>query len=56
MQMVRLFEEDLNGEDPFYIPGQVKPVKLVDHNEDKYNYNNFINSEALDDLDALQEA
>lgn len=57
LQLVRLFEKDLDRQDPFYIPGQEvkqKP-KPVNPYQKKNFQDNFIDSEALDDPDAYEQ-
>jgi hypothetical protein len=62
LQLVKLFQQDLGGEDPFYIPGQeaTQPVEEVAFEEKngkrrKTINDNFIDSAALDDIEALEE-
>jgi len=52
LQLIKLFEQDLNGADPFFIPGQAPVTKPQVVNEVNI-YDNFIDSEALDDLETL---
>jgi hypothetical protein len=51
-----LFDRELDKQDPFFIPGQEPkaPVKPVNPYQKQSFQDNFIDSEALDDPDALE--
>jgi len=55
--MIRLFEFDLNGEDPFYVEGQELArvqKKELDKIKQKENiYNNYVDTEAIDDFEDI---
>jgi hypothetical protein len=52
VQMMRLFEQDLDRQDPFYIEGQEWQTK----EDTSLNYcNNFIDSEQIEDFDDFQQ-
>lgn len=56
--MIKLFEIDLGGEDPFYIEGQDQ-VRIQKREEDiakqKENiYNSYVDTEAIEDFDEYQ--
>jgi hypothetical protein len=53
LQTVKLFEHELEGQDPFYIESEEKPEPKP---KQKNIYeSNFIDPDAIDDLDALEE-
>ena len=52
---MRLFDLDLNGQDPFYIEGQ-DMVRVQKREEDKAKlkeniYNSYVDTEAIEDFD-----
>ena len=55
LQLVRLFDRELDEKDPFYIPGQQtkQAVKPTNPYQKKSFQDNFIDSEAIDDPDAI---
>ena len=58
LQLVKLFEIDLGGIDPFYIEGQ-DLVRHQKREEDKAKqkeniYNSYVDTEAIDDFDDYQ--
>ena len=57
LQLVKLFHLDLNERDPFYIPGQqvIKQAQPANPYQKKNIYDNFIDSEAIDNPDALEQ-
>ena len=59
MQIVRLFTEHLEGEDPFFIPGQ-EDVKLANRqayrDKQKQDFtSNFIETDVIDDIEKYED-
>jgi hypothetical protein len=56
--MVRFFENELGGIDPFYIEGQEQAImqkKELDRARQKENvYANFVSTEGIDDFEDIQ--
>lgn len=60
LQLIQLFECKLNGQDPFYIECDSPAINQKAEVQTKrskniYQESNFINSEALDDIETLEE-
>jgi hypothetical protein len=57
LQLVKLFEFELEGRDPFYIEGQeqaIRQKKEQDKIRQKENvYSNFVSTESIDDFDDI---
>lgn len=58
LQLVKLFEFELGGEDPFFIPGQEQArqqrKEMMKAKQKENIYNNFLNTDKIEDFDDIK--